>query len=143
MYFEEFHLGDTVEIRPVTIEKEEMLAFARKYDSLPMHTDEEYAKRTGFGALIAPGIMSFMSVWASFLQENTFGNEVVAGTMTKVEWYKPVFAGDMLSGKAVVTALAERGVRNGVVELTLYAYNQKGDLVLTDVTEVIIKRKKS
>jgi len=143
MYFEDFHLNDTVDIRPVTIEKEEMLAFARKYDNLPMHTDEAYAKKTGFGGLIAPGIMSFMSVWASFLQEDLFGHEVVAGTMTKVEWRKPVFAGDVLRGRAVVTGLRERNARNGEVELTLYAYNQKDELVLTDVTEVIIKRKKA
>lgn len=143
MYFEEFHLHDTVEVQPVTIEKEEMIAFARKYDPLPLHTDEDYAKRTAFGGLIAPGTMSFMSVWASFLREDLFGREVVAGTMTKVEWHKPVYAGDVLRGEVEVTALKERNARNGQVELTLRVCNQKGQLVLTDVTEVIIKRKRT
>lgn len=62
MYFDELSLGMTVEIAPAVIEKEKMLAFARDYDNIPLHTDEEYAKGTHFGKLIAPGVMSFMSV---------------------------------------------------------------------------------
>ena len=29
---------------------------------------------------------------------------------------------------------------NGIVEITVEAYNQRGELVLTDVTEAIVKR---
>ena len=32
-----------------------MLQFAYDYDNVPLHTDEEYAKTTHFGKLIAPG----------------------------------------------------------------------------------------
>ena len=41
-----------------------MMAFAHDYDNIPLHADEEYAKKTPFEKLIAPGVMSFMSVWA-------------------------------------------------------------------------------
>lgn len=41
-----------------------MLDFARLYDYIPIHTDEEYAKQTVFGALIAPGVMPFMTTGA-------------------------------------------------------------------------------
>ena len=51
-----------VQIPPAFIEKEKILDFARTYDNLPLHTDEDYAKASPFGALIAPGVMSFMSV---------------------------------------------------------------------------------
>ena len=64
MFFDDLQIGMTVEIAPATIEKEKMLAFARDYDNIPLHTDEEYAKSTPFGKLIAPGVMSFMSGWA-------------------------------------------------------------------------------
>ena len=46
MYFNEIELGMTVDIAPVKIEKERMLAFAKIYDNIPLHTDEEYAKKT-------------------------------------------------------------------------------------------------
>ena len=64
MYFDDIKLNETIEIAPAPIDKNEMLAFARRYDNVPLHTDEEYAKTTHFGQLIAPGVMSFMSVWA-------------------------------------------------------------------------------
>ena len=76
----------TVEIAPAVIEKEKMLAFARDYDNIPLHTDEEYAKNTSFGKLIAPGVMSFMSVWAKYLEVDFFGEELLAGKSTKIPY---------------------------------------------------------
>ncbi len=141
MYFEELKIGMTVDTAPAIIEKEKMLAFARDYDNIPLHTDEEYAKNTPFGKLIAPGVMSFMSVWTKYLEVDFFGKELLAGKSTKIEWLKPVFAEDVLSGKATITNLVRRNSKNGLVEVTIEAYNQKGELVLTDVTEAVVKCK--
>ncbi|MBQ4165268.1 MAG: MaoC family dehydratase N-terminal domain-containing protein, partial [Oscillospiraceae bacterium] len=102
MYFEDITLGMTIEIAPAVIEKEKMLDFARTYDNIPLHTDEEYAKTTPFGRLIAPGVMSFMAVWAKYLEVDIFGEELIAGKSTKIEWMKPVFAEDVLTGRATV-----------------------------------------
>ena len=139
MYFDDLKIGMTVETAPAVIEKEKMVAFARDYDNIPLHTDEEYAKTTPFGKLIAPGVMSFVSVWAKYLEVDFFGEELLAGKSTKIEWLKPVFAGDVLTGKATITNLVKRNAKNGLVEVTIEAYNQDGVLVLTDVIEAIVK----
>ena len=141
MYFDDIQLGMTVEIAPAVIEKEKMMAFARDYDYIPIHTDEDYARKSIFGALIAPGVMSFMSVWAKYLEVDFFGKELLAGKSTKIEWCKPVYAQDVLTGRATVTGLTPRNSKNGIVEVSIEAYNQKGELVLTDVTEAIVKRR--
>lgn len=139
MYFEELNLGMAVDTAPALIEKEKMMAFAREYDSIPLHTDEEYAKSTMFGALIAPGVMSFMSVWAKYLEVDFFGKELIAGKSTKIEWLKPVYADDVLHGKVRITGLTRRSVKNGLVEVTVDVYNQDGVLVLKNVTEAVVK----
>lgn len=141
MYFNDLRIGMTVEIAPAVIEKQKMLDFARTYDNIPLHTDEDYAKASPFGRLIAPGVMSFMSVWAKYLEADFFGQELLAGKSTKIEWHKPVFAEDVLHGKAVITNLVRRNARNGLVEITIEAYNQDGVHVLSDVTEAIVKCK--
>ena len=141
MYFEEMKLGMTVETPPAVIDKEKMLEFAWEYDHIPLHTDEEYAKTTPFGKLIALGVMSFMSVWAKYLEVDFFGEELLAGKSTKIEWLKPVFANDVLVGKATITNLVKRNAKNGLVEITIEAYNQDGILVFTDVTEAVVKCK--
>jgi acyl dehydratase len=141
MYFDELEIGMAVEIPSAVIEKEKMMAFARDYDNIPLHTDEEYAKNTPFGNLIAPGIMSFMSVWAKYLEVDSFGKELLAGKSTRIEWLHPVYADDVLNGTASVSNLVYRSEKNGIVEITINAYNQAGVLVLTNVTEAIVKCK--
>lgn len=139
MYFDELKLGMAAETAPAEIEKEKMLAFAREYDNIPLHTDEEYAKGTPFGRVIAPGVMSFMAVWAKYLEVDFFGEELLAGKSTRIEWLRPVFAGDVLTGRAVITDLVRRNERNGLAEVTIEVFNQNGDLVLTNVTEAVVK----
>lgn len=139
MYFDDVKMGMTVDIPPAVIEKEKMMDFARLYDNIPLHTDEEYAKKSPFGGLIAPGVMSFMSVWAKYLEVDLFGDDLLAGKSTKIEWLKPVYVDDVLTAKAHITGLTPRSEKNGIVELTIHAYNQHGELVLTNVTEAIVK----
>lgn len=141
MYFDDVKMGMTVDIPPAVIEKEKMMDFARLYDNIPLHTDEEYAKKSPFGGLIAPGVMSFMSVWAKYLEVDLFGDDLLAGKSTKIEWLKPVYVDDVLTAKAHITGLTPRSEKNGIVELTIHAYNQLGELVLTNVTEAIVKCK--
>lgn len=141
MYFDDIKTGMAVDLAPAVIEKEKMIDFARLYDNIPLHTDEEYAKKTPFGRLIAPGVMSFVSVWAKYLEVDFFGEELLAGKSTKIEWIKPVFADDILTGRAEITNTVKRNARNGIVEVTIKAYNQNEELVLTDVTEAIVKCK--
>ena len=142
MYFNELKIGMTVDIAPATIEKEKMLDFARDYDNIPLHTDEEYAKNTPFDRLIAPGVMSFMAVWAKYLEVDFFKEQLLAGKSTKIEWLKPVFAGDVLTGKATITSLTQRNEKNGVVEVAIEVFNQNGEKVLVNTTEAIVKIKK-
>ena len=139
MYFDDLKIGMTVDTAPATIEKEEMMAFAHRYDNIPLHTDEEYAKSTHFGALIAPGVMSFMSVWVKYLEVDFFGREVLVGKSTKLEWHKPVYANDVLRGRATITRLEKRNEKNGIAEVTVLVYNQKDELVMTNVTEAVVK----
>ena len=139
MYFNDLKLGMSVAIPPAVIEKQKMLDFAQTYDNIPLHTDEAYAKASPFGALIAPGVMSFMSVWAKYLEVDFWGKELLAGKSTRIEWHKPVYAEDVLCGKAVITNLTQRNNRNGIVEITIEAYNQNHVHVLSNITEAIVK----
>lgn len=139
MYLDDLHIGMEVDLPHVNVELERMLDFARLYDPIPLHLDEEYAKKTQFGGLIAPGVMTFMSVWAEFVKLGLFGSELIAGKSTKIEWFKPVYAGDTLKGKARISDVSRRNKYNGICEVTVDVYNQHDELVLSDVTESVVK----
>lgn len=141
MCFNELKVGMKLNLSPTVIEKQKMLDFAYSYDNIPLHTDEEYAKTTPFGKLIAPGVMSFMSVWAKYLEVDFFKEGLLAGKSTKIEWFKPVFVEDVLTGVATITKLTPRNEKNGIAEVTIEVYNQDKILVLSSVTEAIVKIK--
>lgn len=139
MYLDDIKINTEIDIPEAVIDEEKMLDFARLYDPIPLHCDEEYAKTTKFGKIIAPGVMSFMAVWAKFVENDIFGDELIAGKSTKIEWFKPVFAGDVLKGKARISDIIRRNDYNGIAEITIEVYNQHGELVLTNVTESVVK----
>ena len=139
MYLDDITLHKPIELPPVTIRKERMVEFAALYDPFKLHYDEDYAKTTRYGQLIAPGVMSFMAVWARFMEADILGDELICGKSTKIEWFKPVYDGDELTGTARFTNVTRRNAYNGILEITIDVRNQQGDLVLTDVTESVVK----
>ena len=82
-----------------------------------------------------------MSVWSKYLEIDLAGDELLAGKSTKIEWFKPVYADDTLSSTCTVSNLTKRNEKNGIVELTFEVFNQKGELVLADVAEMVVKCK--
>ena len=74
MYLDDLELNEEFNVPEVVIEKNQMIEFAKLYDPIPLHCDEEYAKTTKFGKLIAPGVMSYLAVWAKFMENDIFGS---------------------------------------------------------------------
>lgn len=141
MFFDDLKIGMNIDIFDVLIKEEEMIDFSLKYDNVPLHTDKEYAKSTPFKRLIAPGVMSFLVIWNKYLENDFFGSELLAGKSTKIEWLKPVFASDVLHANATIINLEKRNNKNGLAVLEFKVYNQNNELVLTNITEAIVKCK--
>lgn len=93
-------------------------------DDNPVHTDEEYAKTTRFGNVIAPGIMiaGFIS---TVMTKATFGN-VYSGQTLK--FLKPVYVGDTITAVGEVIEKLEEKHR---VVIRTECFNQNGELVIT------------
>ncbi|KAF1085393.1 bifunctional aldehyde dehydrogenase/enoyl-CoA hydratase [Sporotomaculum syntrophicum] len=141
MYFDDFTVGQEFEIESITINKEKMLKFAQDYDPQPIHLDEDFAKKSKFGVVIAPGIMSFMSVWAKFVESNIITQQFIAALSFRVDWFSPVFADDVLKGKATINKLTARNRYNGIVEIRITVTNQEGTLVMDTTTEAVLERR--
>ncbi len=141
MFYEDIEVGLQITLEPAVMDKAEMLAFSKRYNNIPLHTDEQYAKSTPMGRLLAPGLLTFAVVWEKYIERDIFGSELIAGRSTKIEWLKPVFAEDVLKGVETITEKTERNERNGLILLTIDAYNQDGIKVMTSVTEAVVKRK--
>ena len=54
-FWEDLPVGTTLEIGSVTVDRDEVIDFASKYDPQPFHLDDEAAAQSMFGKLAASG----------------------------------------------------------------------------------------
>lgn len=136
--FESTDVGMEFSAGPVLITKEKILSFAREYDPLPMHMDDEFAKTHRHGKLIAPGVMTFMALWADFIRNNIWGANLLGGMSTKIEWMQPTYTDDRIRGVIKIAGKKRRNRYNGIVYIESEFFNQDDVLVMTNLTEMVI-----
>jgi len=132
-YFEDFQVGQIIEVGQVGVSEEEILEFARRFDPQPFHVDREAATRV-HGGLIASGWHTgslMMRLMAEGLL-NKSSNHPSPG-MDELRWLKPVRGGDTLSVRCVILATRVSASKpdRGLVTTRWEARNQHGELVMT------------
>ena len=126
--------SDTSTLGSYTVSAEEIIAFAKKYDPQPFHLDEEAARRSIFGGLIASGwhscaIMMRLSVEAMRREEMA---GVGSPGIDSCRWHKPVRAGDTVTVRTEITETwPSRTKPLGFIRRKAEMLNQHGEIVLT------------
>lgn len=97
-YYEDITEGETYEFGSTTLGRNDIISFAETYDPQPFHVDEEHARQTMFGGLIASGLHT-LSVCNRLATDGAFENLAVLGGygIDKLRFYEPVVPGDTLS----------------------------------------------
>lgn len=133
-HFEDFKPGQVIELGSRIITKEEIIAFAREFDPQVFHLDEEAAKGTIYGGLLASGWHTG-SILMRLLNDGLLKEALSLGSpgIDELRWLKPVRPGDTLSGRMTVVECVpsrskpDRGIVRSLMELR----NQHGEAVLT------------
>jgi acyl dehydratase len=133
-YFEDLAVGETIELGTATITREMIFEFAREFDPLPFHLDEEAAKRSLLGGLAASGWQT--GALTLRLLGNSFLNGIAAAGglgFSNLKWKKPVLAGDTITARATIAGLrrSRHHPERGIMELDLVVANQRGEAVMT------------
>lgn len=143
-YWEDYEVGEVRQVGSRTLTADEIKAFAREYDPQIFHLDEEAAKRTHFGGLVASGWQT--ACIAMRLAVDDFGSpspSMGSPGMDEIRWLKPVRPGDTLNLRIVTLETRPSGSRTdrGYVKVRYEMTNQTGELVFTMTGTGIIKRK--
>src|SRR5262245_20182728 len=77
LYFEDITLDEIQHSSSVTLRLEEMVAFARQWDPLPVHLDEAAARAAGFAGITASGT-HMLAIKQRLLHEFGLGPTVIA-----------------------------------------------------------------
>ena len=132
-WFEDFEVGSTVEVGPVTVSEEEILAFAKQFDPQPFHVDPEAAKESPFGGLIASGwhttaLYMGMFVRGVLLDSASLGSPGIE----ELRWTAPVRPGDTLRGRSRVLEArpSEKNPNRGTIYSEHEVLNQDDVVVM-------------
>jgi|SRR5690242_19187330 len=143
-YFEDFAVGDTRELGEASVTAEEIVAFARQFDPQPFHVDEERAKASPFGGLIASGWHT-AAIFMRLLVDGLLNSTASLGSpgIDELRWLQPVRPGDTLRARFTIveTTPSTRRPDRGTVRSTCEVINQRGEVVMRATGINIIGRR--
>jgi acyl dehydratase len=97
-YFEDIKVGTKSSFGRYEVSREEVLAFAGKYDPQPFHLDDNAAAKTHFGRISASGWHSCAMVMSMVVENLKRTDQAGLGSpgVDELRWLKPVYPGDTL-----------------------------------------------
>ena len=147
IYFEDLEVGQTASFGRYHVTREEVIAFASKYDMQPFHLSDEAAAKTHFGRIAASGWHTCAMTMA-MIAENVVGTEQAglgSPGVDELRWLKPVYPGDTLRVESeIVEVRPSRSKPDiGSFRSKVTVSNQHQEPVLTFTSIVLIRRRPS
>ncbi len=132
LYYEDVKVGDEIRTDSHIVTAQDIGAFAEvTRDRHPLHTDEEYCRKTPFGKTIAHGLFSLSLMEGLKSELELYQTTSVASLgWDKVRFRAPVFAGDTVHAR--VRFLSKRESKsgpNGIAIEFIELVNQDGAVV--------------
>jgi len=146
MFFEDMPVGFAYETGRRTLTAKAIKQFAREWDAQPFHLDEEAAKASPYGGLIASGFHTVLTAFTLTLEASDWSESSMGSPgMDNVRWIKPVYAGDTLRVKAeVVGAKPSRSKPDrGFVEVQYDILNQDDVFVASYRATHMLRRRQA
>jgi len=142
-YLEDIEIGEKRTSASVRVSKEEIIKFASFFDPQPFHIDEEAAKATQFGGLIASGTHT-LAYWRKLDDEINCDIAYICGLeYEKVRLITPLRPDDdmyLVSEILEVTPSRSKPDR-GVLKIGYKVYNQKNEILATLSCCSLVKRR--
>jgi acyl dehydratase len=143
-YLEDFEPGEVIEVGSHTFTKDEIVEFATRYDPQPFHVDEEAARKSHWGGLIASGwhtigVLMRLTVETYIARAASLGSPGI----DEIRFLRPVRPGDTIRGRTTILEVvpsrskADRGHMLARTE----GFNQQGELVISFVGRGIYFRR--
>lgn len=142
-YFEDIAVGTKARFGDYAVTRDEVVAFAEKYDPQPFHLSDEAAARTHFGRLSASGwhtCAMTMAMLVAHLKENRQAGLGSPG-IDELRWLKPVYPGDRLRCESEVLEKRRSATRPemGIFKSRMAVFNQDDVLVMTFVSNGLVE----
>jgi acyl dehydratase len=142
-YFEDIAVGQRAAFGQYEVTREEVTAFAAKYDPQPFHLSDEAAAATYFGRLSASGWHTCAMTMAMVVENLKAHQQAGLGSpgIDELRWLKPVYPGDTLRCESEIleTRRSRSRPEMGSYRSRMIVFNQHDEPVLRFVTIALIR----
>lgn len=142
IFFEDLEPGEVTTYGRHLVDRDEMVAFARDWDAQPFHLNEESARATHVGRLIASGWYSAALAMRMLCDAWLLRSSVLAGAgVERLRWLEPVVAGDVLSVRQTILDRHPSPSRpgTGLVRLQAELFRADGSPVMDAVHRIALR----
>lgn len=143
-YFEDYVPGSVHEFGSIGVDRDELIAFARKYDPQSMHVDPDTAAKGAFGGIIASGWHTAAMMMRLFVDHYLSSVASLASPgVDELRWTRPVRPGDTLRLRVTVieARLSASKPDRGMVRSLIEVFNQAGEIVMSAKAMNILRRR--
>lgn len=141
-YFEDIAVGTVAQFGDYAVTREEVVAFAEKFDPQPFHLSDEAAAATHFGRLSASGWHTCAMTMAMLVEHLKANEQAGLGSpgIDELRWLKPVYPGDRLRCESEVLEKRRSASRPemGIFKSRMAVFNQDDVLVMTFVSNGLV-----
>lgn len=144
LYWEEWEIGSEVETSARTVTEADIVIYAGlSGDYNPLHTDEEYCRKTQFGGRIAHGPLVYGIAAGLLFQLHLYDDTMIALLgFEDLRFTKPVKPGDTIRARVKVLEKRETSRPDrGVMKRQLHVLNQRDEVVQESIQNILLKRK--
>ncbi len=141
-YFEDIAVGTTSSFGRYEVKRDEVTAFARKFDPQPFHLSDEAAAATHFGRLSASGWHTCAMTMAMLVENLKTHRQAGLGSpgIDELRWLTPVYPGDTLRCESEVLEKRQSASRPemGIFKSRLTVFNQDDVAVMTMISNGLV-----
>lgn len=145
IYWEDLAVGDIVTSRTQVMTRERIIAFAEEFDPQPQHLNEEAARGSLFGELVASGWHTAAVTMRLQLEcvMGRFPGGALGAQVDVLAWRKPVRPGDEVRARVEVLGKRPSASRpeRGLLTLKTTTLNQRDEVVQEMTASVLAPRR--
>jgi acyl dehydratase len=145
LHFDDFDVGQVIELRPYEVTAGEIVAFASEFDPQEFHMDAAEGRASLLGGLAASG-WHVSAMLMRMLADSWLNKTASMGSngVSDMKWLKPVLAGETLRGSITITSkrISSKRPDMGIFQCAFELRNEAGE-TKTEMTCVIFMRVKA
>ncbi|MDB5709509.1 MAG: acyl dehydratase [Sphingomonas bacterium] len=141
-YFEDIEVGNKASFGSYEVTRDEVVAFAQKYDPQPFHLSDEAAAETHFGRLSASGWHTCAMTMAMVVENLRANAQAGLGSpgIDELRWLRPVYPGDTLRCESEVLdkRASESRPEMGIFHSRMTVFNQDDKPVMSFISTGLV-----